>query len=593
MRKLVFPAAILGAMMMSGCSLNKMAKMAKDQELTVTPNPLEVHADSVSFEMSAVLPVKMLKPGLEYQMEPAYKYGEKAKTLDAATLKGDNWADKEGQAPRLNKNWSFAYNEEMSNGELVITGKAVDPKKNKEKVGPVLPVAKGVITTSRLVDAVYAPAYLFHGYNNQEELVPTNVDFFFTQGSSTLRWSERNSERGKFLKAFVADKNVTRTVIITGTHSPEGLESNNSRLAENRASIIEKEYRKLMKRYDYKGAADSIKFVLKPISDDWAGFKKELEAYDGVDASVKSEMTDIVNGSGDFQEKAKQLAKVNGYSKVFRDVYPKLRTAKTEILTVKEKKSDAEISTLAKQITDNSVSADTLSLQELMYAATLTPSNSEKEAIYAAATKKADDHIAHNNLGAAFLAEAIEADGSSRSELVEKAMTQFELSNRKQETAEATANMAVAAYLSGDDVKAYNLIEKAYAAGLESDNAKALAGVKASLEIKRAKYAEAIASLANAEETAQNLFNKGLAQLLNKQFDAAVVSFQEATEKDSNMSEAFYGEAVANARSGKQDASIDALKKAVAANPELAKKALNDLEFVKFASSEAFRNALK
>ncbi|GJM59851.1 MULTISPECIES: tetratricopeptide repeat protein [Persicobacter] len=593
MRKLVFPAAVLGAMMMSGCSLNKMAKMAKDQELTVTPNPLEVHADTVQFEMSAVLPVKMLKPGLEYQMEPSYNYGEKSETLSAVTLKGDDWADKKDQNPRLSESFAFAYNDEMSSGELAIAGKAVDPKKNKIKEGPVLPVAKGVITTSQLVEDVYAPAYLFHGYNNQEELIPTNVEFFFTQGSSVLRWSEKTSERGKFLDAFVADKNVTRTVIITGTHSPEGTERNNSRLAENRATVIEKEYRKLMKRYDYKGTADSIKFVLKPVVDDWAEFKKELEAYDGVDASVKSELLSIVNGAGSFEEKEKQMQKVNGYRKVFKDVYPKLRTAKTEILTVKEKKTDAEIATLSKQIQNNSVNADTLSLEELMYSATLTPSVSEKEAIYAAATKKADSHIAHNNLGAAYLASAAEAEGSARAEMVEKAMTQFELSNRKQETAEATANMAVAAYLAGDDVKAFNLIEKAYAMGLESENAKSLAGVKAALEIKRAKYADAVASLANADDAAANLYNKGLAQLLNKQYDAAVVSFQEAAEKDSNFAAAFYGEAIANARAGKEDAAIAALKKSVAAEPEMAKKAVNDLEFSKFSASEAFRNALK
>jgi len=49
-----------------------------------------------------------------------------------------------------------------------------------------------------------------------------------------------------------------------------------------------------------------------------------------------------------------------------------LRAAKTEILTVKAKKTDAEISVLAKQITKAEVGGDALSFEELMYSATLT-----------------------------------------------------------------------------------------------------------------------------------------------------------------------------------------------------------------------------
>ena len=93
------------------------------------------------------------------------------------------------------------------------------------------------------------------------------------------------------------------------------------------------------------------------------------------------------------------MKRLKTYSKVFKDVYPKLRTAKTEILVVKDKKTDAEMSVLSKQVTQGSVSADTLSFEEMMYAATLTPSLEEKAAIYEAATKKGSNWNAHNNLG--------------------------------------------------------------------------------------------------------------------------------------------------------------------------------------------------
>jgi hypothetical protein len=64
---------------------------------------------------------------------------------------------------------------------------------------------------------------------------------------------------------------------------------------------------------------------------------------------------------------------------------------------------------LAKQITAGQVKSDTLSFEELMYSATLTPSNEEKAAIYEAATKKGSHWNAHNNLGAAYFALAMES----------------------------------------------------------------------------------------------------------------------------------------------------------------------------------------
>jgi hypothetical protein len=66
---------------MAGCTLPKMVKMSKEQNLTVTPNPLELHNDTVVYDMSATLPVKMLKKGNVYTVNSFYKYGEQEKAL--------------------------------------------------------------------------------------------------------------------------------------------------------------------------------------------------------------------------------------------------------------------------------------------------------------------------------------------------------------------------------------------------------------------------------------------------------------------------------------------------------------------------------
>ena len=58
MRKFIYALLAIGVLTFYGCAMNTMMKMAKDQQLTVDPDPLEVHADKVNFEVSAVLPVK-------------------------------------------------------------------------------------------------------------------------------------------------------------------------------------------------------------------------------------------------------------------------------------------------------------------------------------------------------------------------------------------------------------------------------------------------------------------------------------------------------------------------------------------------------
>jgi outer membrane protein OmpA-like peptidoglycan-associated protein len=590
MRKLLYAFTIIGALTFTGCTLPSMVKLAKQQNLQVTPNPLEVHKDTVNYSFTANLPVKMLKKGTVYTLNSFYKYGESEVALDPIPFKAEDFPNSGTEQPKVTKAFSFPYKDAYKVGTLEVEGVASKGTKNKKTAR--LPVATGIITTSKLVQNSYYAAFADHGYNNQEELQPIIIpDFLFERGKSVLRTSEIKSAKAKQLDAFIASKNVTRTVTITGTHSPEGLERINSKLSEERATAIEKYYRAQMKKYDYKGKADSIKFILKPIVDDWTEFKTALAAYGGITSDEKTEYLDIVNGGGGFEEQEKSLKKLKTYNKVFKDVYPPLRAAKTEILTSKSKKSDAEISVLAKQITKGEASAESLSFEELMYAASLTPSLEEKAAIYEAATKKGAYWNAHNNLGATYIAQAIE-NPSRASELAEKASVQLDLAARIKETPEVNANLASVSLWKGNPWKAYSQATKALN-GASGDLARGVNGVKGASEIYMANYDAAVRSESSASDTDVNLFNKGLAQVLTKDYTNATTSFADASRKNSNYALAYYGAAVAAARSGSGDAVVSNLTSAVKIDPNLKAKALTDLEFTKFQTTESFRNALK
>jgi hypothetical protein len=590
MRKVFYSFLVFAIMTLAGCTLPKMVKMSKEQQLTVTPNPLEVHKDTVTFDMAANLPVKMLKKGTVYTVNSFYKYGDQEVTLDPIPFKADDYPNSSTEQPRVTKNYAFAYQPAMKTGTLEVQGSAA--KGGKAKATERMPVATGVITTSKLVQPVVFAAYADHGYNNQEELEPVIIpDFIFQQGSSVLRTSETRSQKGKQLDAFIASKNATRTVSVTGTHSPEGAERINARLSPDRAASIEKFYRTQMRKYDYKGMADSINFVLKPVIRDWNNFRTELEKYEGLTSEQKAEYLNIINSGGSFEDQERQMKRLRTYNKVFRELYPKLRTAKTEILVVKEKKTDAEISVLAKQITQGS-SADTLSFEELMYAAILTPSLEEKEAIYSAATKKGSNWNAHNNLGAVYLAQAQENTANAKA-LADKAQAQLELAARIQDSPEIQANLASVHMLKGNAYAAYNHANKALNGGLKGDNVAGVNGVKGAAEIFKADYANAVRSTSNAVDNAENLFNKGLAQLLNKDFRNAANSFNDAIQKDNNFAMAHYGAAIAAARLENESDVVKHLTNAAKADNSLKSAALSDLEFSKYAATQSFRDALR
>ena len=144
MRKLVYAFLIIGTLSFTGCTLPKMIKMAKEQNLTVTPNPLEVHKDTVNYEMAANIPVKMLKKGTVYTVNSYYKAGDKEIALDPIPFKAEDYPNSSVEAPKVTKSFSFPYQPSLKTGILQVEG--VASKGTKSKTLPRMDVATGLIT---------------------------------------------------------------------------------------------------------------------------------------------------------------------------------------------------------------------------------------------------------------------------------------------------------------------------------------------------------------------------------------------------------------------------------------------------------------
>lgn len=591
--KKIFPLLLIGIMSISGCALSQMKKAAKNQQLVVTPSPLEVHADTVRFDVAVNLPLKMMKPKKVYQISTFYKYGTQERALKKIEFRAADYPNSDTEQPRVTESYLFPYRNGMERGNLEIQGRALNPKSGNYLDTERLGIAEGLITTSKLVQPSYHASYAYHGYNDQEELIPTNVEFFFDQGRSVFKTTEKDSDRGTQFAAFIAEKNVTRTVTITGTHSPEGKETINSELSQERADAIEKWYRDQMDQYDYQGMADDIRFILKPIVQDWNGLKAMLASYSGISSSEKSEWNSIINGAGSFEQKEKELQKLSTYKKVFDDIYPQLRTAKTEVLTVKPKRSPEEIATLALRIARGSASADGISVEELAYAAANNPSLEEKKLIYEAAAKKDDTWVIHNNLGAVNLEIAMTQSGRAQRNSISTALNHFNISNQKRANVEAQANTGMALAMQGNLWGAHEALTKAAGMNPGNDVRQGVNGAKGAVEIMVGRYDLAINSLNRASNSSVDQFNKGLVQLLRKDFRNAQATLESVISNDRGYVVAHYAAAVAAARQDNENKVIQHLRNAIAADASLKAKAQADLEFRQFSGTQAFLDLMK
>src|SRR5690606_13741520 len=139
-----------GMMFFSSCSLQSVIKKSADQQVVVSPNPLEVHGDSVRFTVNAELPPRMMKKKVTYSLVPQFEYGGTVVPFtEAITFDGDEINRKE--AAREEETFSFPYREGMADGQLNVTGTATHKKSAKTLDAPREVVAQGVVTTPKLV----------------------------------------------------------------------------------------------------------------------------------------------------------------------------------------------------------------------------------------------------------------------------------------------------------------------------------------------------------------------------------------------------------------------------------------------------------
>jgi len=586
-----------------GCNpLKKMIELSKEQQINVNPNPMIMKGSNVTFDVESTLPKRMLPKGTSYTLNFAYD-GNDAGSIE---FKASDYPNSVSSVSKSSKTLSIPYNKSMidnpskltvvGNAKIIVSGKNLNTESSD--------VADGVNTTQRWNQAWrIAHPKTTPGYTDAEETEATNVSFYFNQGSSYLKGSEKKSDRGEKFSAFLAEKNVTKSIDIIGAHSPEGSTKINEALAGKRGGTIEKYYREQMDKYDYKDEADEISFDLVPVVENWDALRRTLRASNSLSRDEKSQVSSIINGGGSFVDKEKALSKLSSYKTLMKDVYPDLRTAKTEVITVINKKPNNEILAIAQNIVNGSASGDALTHGELLFAAGLTPDLKEKAAIYQAAVKWGGSWKAHSDFGSVHvqLAKQEESGTEAQLKLLEAAETQLNISINKEESAEAYLNLAAACAVKYEWEAANEYLTKA--ANLNDERTKnALYTSQGTIAITGGNYEKAIVAFDKVGGTggykAWSLWRKSIANLVLGNASDAKSSMDSLSEVFENNewdlpANYYYVLAICAARDGNSSAITKNLTTAFSMDYriDLKNKAVNDLEFKDYAS--AIQAALK
>ena len=591
---------IFSFLMFTACNpLKKMIELSKQQQVNVNPNPISLEGSTVSFDVQTTLPKGMLPKGTSYTLNFEFDGND----VGSVEFKASDYPNSSSSTSSSTQTLSVPYEGETMGGapgkltvvgtaKVVATGKSLDTDESD--------VADGVNNTITLTFANMIPVpKAYPGYTDAEETETTSVDFYFNQGSAYLRGSERKSDRGEKFSAFLAEKNITKGVNIVGAHSPEGSTKVNESLASRRSAAIEKFYRAEMDKYDYKDEADKVGFTLVPVVENWDALRNALKESDAVSSADKSQILAIVNGGGSFVDKEKSLSKLSSYKTLMKEVYPDLRNARTEVVTVIEKKPNNEILAIAQNIVSGEASSDALSHGELLFAGTLTPDLKEKAAIYGSAVQWGGTWQAHNDFGSVHiqLARQEEMGSEAQNKLLEAAKTQLDISNTKNENAEAHLNLAAIAAMQYDWNLANEHINKAGDLNLDH-SANAYNMAKGTILIPLGDYENALNHLNKVNENGWAKWRKSIIQLMSSNLSEAKKEISDLKKMiaDNDGTENGYPDyvnAIISAREGDANGVETNLKAALSKseNDSLKERLMNDVEFINY--QDAVQSAMK
>jgi tetratricopeptide (TPR) repeat protein len=540
---------IAAAALISSCGLNKMANKYETVSFTTTPPTLQVHGGKVALSLDATFAEKYFAKKATVDFTPVLVYNGGETAFKTITIQGEEATG--GESTIFNAtggsfkyNDAISYSDEMMNSTLEL--RAVAKQNDKEKVlGPVN-IANGVIITSTRLQDTEDLANNNHGYEH-ETILEETATIYFLVNQSNIRTTEKSNDDIKALRTFAKNRYKTHSIEIISYASPEGSVNMNDNVSDSRMKSTLNYTKRLLKSLKVDGAKNRDLYTETSVGEDWEGFESLVQ---GSNIKDKRRINKIVNSIADVEVREQQirdLAEI--YSAIEDNVLPQLRKATIIIRSYQPKRTDEEIATLS------TTSPEELDLKELLFSATLTEDAAIKEIIYNTAVELHNDWRGYNNIACMHIANG---DLNTAMTYLNKA------TSISSENSDISTNKGIIAARIGELANAQVLFDKAKTSELN----------QAILDIRQGEYAKASRFYKNGKS-----FNATLAQLLNGKNSANC---------NENTAACHYLNAIANARSGKNDAAMSSLTNAINTDASYKSEAVKDLEFVNLRANEAF-----
>ena len=564
--------AVGATALLVGCNgLGKMVKKQSTITYDVKPNPLEMHGDSVVFSVSGKYPAKLFAKKATVTVTPVVKFAGGEKAMKPIILVGEK-ATGSGQKISYEKGGTFSYTSEKfayapAMKVATVELRAQGAVKKKTKDFTPITLADGTIITPLLVRNDEKGIYAADAFVKS---VPANqvANIYYVINKSDVRSSELKSEEMKNIQTFIS-QNINnpwymfKDISVSAYASPDGELSLNADLAKDRAKSGSKalmgEFKK-NKNKDQLFGKDESNYKTQTTAEDWDGFKTLMEGSAIADKDLILRVLTMYTDGEQREKEIKNLSKT--YTEVAEKILPKLRRSVLTVNVDKKSRTDEQITKLT------TTNIDSLSLEELLYAANLTTDLNNKVMIYKAAEKNfASDWRTSNNLGVALLAQ-------------NKVSEAGEAFTRAEKTANGNPivmnQLGIIAAKGGDRVKAMEYYNKANGAGSEVNYNKGI------VNVRDGKYADAVSNFGSSKD-----FNKALAELLNGNAGAVTTTLDGGNDKDNAM--AFYLKAVAAARGANAANVVSNLKTAIEKDGSLKAAAKDDAEFIKLKENAEFK----
>ena len=553
-KKLYLPLVALFVLALSSCG--KMGELSADY-FTTTPEVLEAIGGKVPVTINGKFPEKYLKKNATVEVTPVLRWNGGEAKGQPATFQGEK-VEGNGQtiSYKAGGNYtmkaSFDYVPEMAKSELYLDFKIT--KGNKTYTIPSVKVADGVIATSELPTAASANA----SYANDafqriiKQAQEANIMFLIQQAN--LRNNQLNSAEMKEFHNKVAEVNADtknfklNNIEVSAYASPDGGVKLNTGLAENREKNAEKYLNKQLKKAKIEATVDA-----KYTAQDWEGFQ-ELVAKSNL--QDKDLILRVLSMYQDPEQRENEIKNISSVYKTLADeILPQLRRARLTANYDIIGRSDEEINEAF------DTDAKVLSVEELLYAATLTNDNARKEAIFTKTTQLyPNDFRAYNNLG-----ELAFAAGDAA-----KAETYFKQAASKNANApEVNAHLGLVELVKNNVATAESYLGKATGANAVNE-------ALGNLYIKQGQYQRAVNAFGDAKTN-----SAAQAQILAKDYNKAKATLQAIKDKDAMTD---YLMAIVGARTNNESLVSSSLKSAIAKDASMATLAANDREFAKYAS---------